>query len=851
MPDYSAEGAATGGRGLHRGKPAPTLLSEKGLRQRLTLLAVAPTASVTVAAAGAYAACAGTDSAAVAWGAGTGAAVVCGSALTLAWRAARATARNLHASQTAREATLAERSARLRAVLAERIEGIQQAAQRIQQGEPAGAPAAAPDGVTDAHPLTALEYELHHGLHATHTAVLQAATRRQLDAFTTIARRLQSLVVRALKSLDEAERIVEDPELLNTLFGIDHLITRIQRSVESIAVLGGAVPREIRHPVPLATVLRQAIAEIEQYPRVRVLPVAGGVQVRGHAAVETIHLVAELAENATRFSPPSSQVLIRSEMAGSGMVIEVEDRGLGMSDEDRRRMNELLAHPEQYDVEQQLKDGRTGLFVAAKIARRRGLTVRLEANMYAGTQAIVILPHAVLHAPSEGTASASTGTGASAPVGASAPRAGSAAVPGAAVASGAAAGSGGGPSAGSGGGPGVGPEFGSVAGSGVGPGVGPGSGPAAVAGSGSGAGREFGSAGVAGSGPVASAAAAVPSQAPFNAEGDAARHASMGPNPAYVPGPRAPEHAQAEASTAPRTSPDGPPRPDGVPVGPVGPVVQAGARPASGVDRVAMTAPGTAAGAGPMRGTAGGADPMIGIGRQAGPESEGWIGQQVGPEPGAGIGQEAGSRSWTGVGQDAGTGSGAGPEAGAGIGQDAGTRAEPDVASQPASLPRRIPGNPATGHIPSAATPTTASSRRRHSAPSPGVLPQPGPGGSRGPVPGAAASGAASGPVPGAAAPANPTDPTPPPTPPATNTTNTTDPTETTDPTSTHRPPLTQRTRRGASHLAPELRHGAPVPDGQLPPQADLDGGLLARYAHGVQAARQEPSRSDDEHQEN
>src|SRR4051812_48241335 len=85
MPDYSADGAAVGGRGLHRGKPASTLLSEKGLRQRLTLLAVAPTASVTAAAAGAYAACVGSDSAAVAWGAGAGATVLCGSAIGLAW----------------------------------------------------------------------------------------------------------------------------------------------------------------------------------------------------------------------------------------------------------------------------------------------------------------------------------------------------------------------------------------------------------------------------------------------------------------------------------------------------------------------------------------------------------------------------------------------------------------------------------------------------------------------------------------------------------------------------------------------------------------------------------------------
>ncbi|MFJ9173518.1 sensor histidine kinase [Streptomyces sp. NPDC102360] len=652
MPDYSADGAAVGGRGLHRGNPASTLLSEKGLRQRLTLLAVAPTASVTVAAAGAYAACVGSDSAAVAWGAGAGATVLCGSAIGFAWRAARATARTLHTVQAAQEASVAERTARLRAALSERIDGIQRAAERIQRGEPAGLPVAAPERMIDSHPLAVLEHELHHGLHATHSAVLQAATRRQLDAFTTIARRLQTLVVRALKSLDDAERIVEDPELLNTLFGIDHLITRIQRSVESIAVLGGAVPREIRHPVPLATVLRQSIAEIEQYPRVRVMPVAGGVQVRGHAAVETIHLIAELAENATRFSPPTSQVLIRSAMAGSGMVIEVEDRGLGMSDEDRRRMNELLAHPEQYDVEQQLKDGRTGLFVAAKIASRRGLTVRLEANMYAGTQAIVILPHAVLHTPADDAA----------PSGPTRPE------------------------------------------------------PAA---------------------PAARTAAPGPAEQ--------AAYAS-GPAPAYA------SHQDAHVPAAAA------PLPDAVPVGPVGPVVQAGAR----------------------------------------------SGERHGEQP-----REAGV--WH--------------------------EAEAGAVPHAAALPRRVPAGPATGRIPTAATAGPAPTAQ------PGPMPPPGPG----PTP----RGSAPDPAPQSpegldraqsSAGLDRAQPAP--------QSGGGDPAQ--------RPPLTQRTRRGSSHLAPELRHGGAA-EGELPQQhTELDGGLLARYSGGVQAARREASRPDasqpprsDEHQEN
>ncbi|MGD6747346.1 ATP-binding protein [Streptomyces sp. BH106] len=740
MPDYSADGAAVGGRGLHRGKPASTLLSEKGLRQRLTLLAVAPTASVTAAAAGAYAACVGSDSAAVAWGAGAGATVLCGSAIGLAWRAARATARTLHTAQAAQEASVAERTARLRAALSERIDGIQRAAERIQKGEPGSAPVAAPPHMIDSHPLTVLEHELHHGLHATHTAVLQAATRRQLDAFTTIARRLQTLVVRALKSLDDAERIVEDPELLNTLFGIDHLITRIQRSVESIAVLGGAVPREIRHPVPLATVLRQSIAEIEQYPRVRVMPVAGGVQVRGHAAVETIHLIAELAENATRFSPPTSQVLIRSAMAGSGMVIEVEDRGLGMSDEDRRRMNELLAHPEQYDVEQQLKDGRTGLFVAAKIASRRGLTVRLEANMYAGTQAIVILPHAVLHTPADDAA----------PAGAQ------------------------------------------------------GAGPA-----------QPGRATEQPAAPRASApayASAAPSYAPHPGANTPAEAGSSAPSGPPVP----------EQQSQPQQQPQSQPLPDAVPVGPVGPVVQAGARhgerrpePHPEPPRETVHGQGTEAGAAPR---------PAGLPRRVPARSTtGRIptATTAGPPP-----QPAPATA---------------PATAPGSGAHTGADTQPGAMSHEA--PTTLQGSSYTGAGPG--------------APSGGPMPYEASTSPQGPSSHTGGPGTPSGPMShgGPAAPSGPASHT------AGQTTRATPAPGTPqggagDP--AQRPPLTQRTRRSSSHLAPELRHGAAA-DAELPQQhTELDGGLLARYSGGVQAARRETSRSDapqpprsDEHQEN
>ncbi|WP_244876836.1 sensor histidine kinase [Winogradskya consettensis] len=219
---------------------------------------------------------------------------------------------------------------------------------------------------------------------------------RQVEVFVNLSRRLQSLVHREIKLLDALENEVEDPDLLKGLFQVDHLATRIRRHAENLAVLGGAVSRrQWSRPVALTEVLRSAIAEVEHYSRVKLVPPIEGT-VPGHAVASIIHLVAELIENATMFAPPQTQVLLRAQMVTAGVVVEVEDRGLGMQAVDRERVNRLLSNPDDINLDELLRDGRIGLFVVSMIARQHHITVQLQANIYGGTQAVIVLPRHLL-----------------------------------------------------------------------------------------------------------------------------------------------------------------------------------------------------------------------------------------------------------------------------------------------------------------------------------------------------------------------------------------------------------------------------------------------------------------------
>ncbi|GAA5699876.1 ATPase [Streptomyces avermitilis] len=275
----------------------------------------------------------------------------------------------------------------------------------LRRGEapPVRAPRAAPAADADEFELVAAELARAHD--GAVTAVVQAAqlssqagSEQKVEVFVNLARRLQSLVHREISILDELENEIEDPDLLKGLFHVDHLATRIRRHAENLAVLGGAVSRrQWSKPVSMTEVLRSAIAEVEQYSRVKLVPPIDGT-LRGHAVADVIHLLAELVENATVFSAPHTQVLLRVNLVTSGLAVEVEDRGLGMPLSEQNKMNTLLTDPDQVNVASLLQDGRIGLFVVSQLARRHGIHVRLQSNIYGGVQAVLVVPQELLGA---------------------------------------------------------------------------------------------------------------------------------------------------------------------------------------------------------------------------------------------------------------------------------------------------------------------------------------------------------------------------------------------------------------------------------------------------------------------
>ncbi len=224
-------------------------------------------------------------------------------------------------------------------------------------------------------------------------AVKESQAREGVNrVFLGIAHRHQGLVHRQLKILDKIEREEENPEHLDALFQLDHLATRARRNAENLIILAGEQPgRQWRRPVRLLDILRAAVAETEQYVRVRVQQVPD-VALQGVAVADTIHLVAELVDNAASFSPPRSQVDVYTSQVSGGVVVEIEDHGLGMTTEDREQANQLLAYPPEFDAMALRGESRLGLFVVARLASRRSIRVELRESPYGGTVALVFLP---------------------------------------------------------------------------------------------------------------------------------------------------------------------------------------------------------------------------------------------------------------------------------------------------------------------------------------------------------------------------------------------------------------------------------------------------------------------------
>ncbi|WP_395293620.1 sensor histidine kinase [Kitasatospora hibisci] len=214
--------------------------------------------------------------------------------------------------------------------------------------------------------------------------------------FLNIARRTQILIHRQISMLDGLEREHEEPDLLRELFAVDHLATRMRRNAENLVILGGALPaRRWRNAVPMVNVLRSAVSETENYSRVVVQGVPR-TSLSGQAVADVIHLIAELIENGTTFSPPYTQVQVSAQEVPKGLAVEVEDRGLGMGEEDYERLNAYLANPPDLDVSALGDDLRLGLFVVARLAARHEIQVTLRPSPYGGTRAVVLVPSVLL-----------------------------------------------------------------------------------------------------------------------------------------------------------------------------------------------------------------------------------------------------------------------------------------------------------------------------------------------------------------------------------------------------------------------------------------------------------------------
>ncbi len=233
---------------------------------------------------------------------------------------------------------------------------------------------------------------------AVRIAAEQAALRANVATmFINLARRSQVLVDRLIGHLDRLERGEEDPDRLAELFQLDHLATRMRRNDENLLVLAGADSTRVqREPAPLSDVLRAAQSEVEQYTRLEFGIVDRDVEVAPHAVNDVVHLLAELFDNATSFSPPDTVVVVDARRAGDRAILQIEDRGIGISAEQLAELNARLASPPLVDV---AVSRMMGLVVVGRLAARHGVRVELRAARDRGTIADVILPAGALILP--------------------------------------------------------------------------------------------------------------------------------------------------------------------------------------------------------------------------------------------------------------------------------------------------------------------------------------------------------------------------------------------------------------------------------------------------------------------
>ncbi|MFI1288496.1 nitrate- and nitrite sensing domain-containing protein [Streptomyces sp. NPDC020792] len=225
----------------------------------------------------------------------------------------------------------------------------------------------------------------------------QALLRGNINAiFTNLSRRNQSLIEGQLTLITDLENNEADPDQLENLFRLDHLATRMRRNGENLLVLAGEEPgRRWDQPVPLVDVLRAASSEVEQYERIELSGVPEA-EIHGRAVTDLVHLLAELLENATTFSSPQTKVRVTATRLPDGRImIEIHDKGIGLTAEDFADINHKLANPPTVDA---AISQRMGLFVVGRLADRHGVRVQLRpSGEQAGTTSLVMLPDAITH----------------------------------------------------------------------------------------------------------------------------------------------------------------------------------------------------------------------------------------------------------------------------------------------------------------------------------------------------------------------------------------------------------------------------------------------------------------------
>ncbi|MFC7217465.1 ATP-binding protein [Streptomyces polyrhachis] len=357
---------------------------------------VIPPAALALATVIALLATASGGRAAVAWTGGLATALTAFLSLVVDQRTRTLTA--LRGEYAGQEATARRRLTQHEAETARLAALLPEAVQRLQKGE------FAEDvlGGVRYDPAVAPEFRAAHeaALRAVVEAIQNAEDLRESAerGFVNIARRVQAIVHQQAQGLREMEqRHGQDHQVFADLLKLDHGTALVGRLADSIAVLGGDRPgRRWSKPVPLYSVLRGAMSRITDYQRVELHPVSE-VAVVGPAVEPLIHALAELLDNATRYSPPRTKVHLTAGEVQSGIAIEIEDGGVGLSEEARERAERMLREAQAgIDLHDLGETPRLGLAVVGRLAQAYDLTVALRSSAYGGVRAVLIVPAALV-----------------------------------------------------------------------------------------------------------------------------------------------------------------------------------------------------------------------------------------------------------------------------------------------------------------------------------------------------------------------------------------------------------------------------------------------------------------------